>query len=286
MEKFLTVAGVRTDFYRFHVISNLPANSGFDTDVIASPKLSLIFGPWAKTEYYINAGYGFHSNDGRGSTITVDPSTGNPVGKVTPLVRAKGAEVGARTVVIPHLQSEVTLWLLNIDSELIFAGDAGTTEASYPSHRKGIEWANYYTPTSWFTLDADFAYSQSRFVDNPAGNRIPGSPEGIISAGASIDNLYGFLGSLRLRYFGPRPLIEDNSVRSESSTLVDSRVGYEFYKNWRLLLDVFNIFNAKASDIDYYYTSRLQGEPSAGVNDIHTHPVDPREARLTLSATF
>jgi outer membrane receptor protein involved in Fe transport len=293
MEKFRTVAGVRTDFYRFHVISDNPENSGVATDVIASPKLSLVFGPWAKTEYYINAGYGFHSNDGRGTTITTAP-------KVTPLVRAKGAEVGARTAVIPHLQSELTFWILDLDSELLFTGDAGTTEPSRPSRRYGAEWANYYTPISWFTVDADFAFANARFTDSdPAGDRIPGSPEGIISMGASIDNLSGFLGSVRLRYFGPRPLTEDNSVRSQSSTLVNARIGYEFYKNWRVTLDVFNVFDSKVSDVDYYYASRLAGEPpcgpphtncdpsgSGGYMDIHTHPEDPREARVTLTATF
>jgi len=303
MEKFRSVAGIRTDFYRFHVVSDLPENSGDDTDVIASPKLSLIFGPWANTEYYINAGYGFHSNDGRGTTITVDPKAfksdptcatlpaSDPntcrVSKVDPLVHTKGAEVGTRTAIIPHLQNELTFWILDIDSELVFTGDAGTTEPSRPSRRLGVEFANYYTPVPWFTLDADFAYANARFTDSdPVGDRIPGSPEGIISAGAAVDNLSGFLGSLRLRYFGPRPLIEDNSVRSKSSTLVDARVGYEFYKNWRVLLDVFNLFDSKVSDVDYYYTSRLQGESLAGVNDIHTHPEDPREFRVTLAATF
>jgi outer membrane receptor protein involved in Fe transport len=298
MEKLRSVLGVRTDFYRWHVASDNPANSGTETDVIASPKLSLVFGPWAKTEYYANAGFGFHSNDGRGSTITVDPVTGAPVGKVDPLVRAKGAEVGTRTAALPNLQSQLTFWILDIDSELLFVGDAGTTEPSRPSRRYGVEWANYYTPFPWLTIDADFAYAHARFRDSdPAGDHIPGSPEGVISAGAAIDDLSGFLASARVRYFGPRPLIEDNSVRSDSSTLVNARIGYEFYKNWRLVLDVFNIFNAEVSDVDYYYASRLGGEPpcnppgtpdpaSGGCNDIHTHPENPREARVTLTATF
>lgn len=286
-EKFRTVAGVRTDFYHWDVNSDNPANSGAAHDSITSPKASLIFGPWAKTEYYLNGGYGFHSNDGRGATITVDPKTLQPVDKVSPLVRSKGAEVGARTAVIPHWQSSLALWMLDIDSELLFTGDAGTTEPSRPSRRDGIEWANYYSPMSWFTLDADVAYSKARFTNSdPVGNHIPGAPEGVISAGASVDKLAGFLGSLRLRYFGPRPLIEDNSVRSKSSTLADARVGYEFLKSWRVMVDVFNLFNAKVSDIDYFYTSRLPEEPAAGVDDIHTHPADPREVRVTVAAAF
>jgi outer membrane receptor protein involved in Fe transport len=285
-EKFRTIAGVREDVYHWKVDSDNPANSGTADASMTSPKLSLIFGPWEKTEYYVNSGYGFHSNDGRGTTMTVDPQTGEPVSKVTPLVRAKGLDIGARTAIIPHVQSELTFWALDLDSELTFAGDAGITEPSFPSRRYGVEWANYYTPTPWFTLDADIAVSHARYVGDPVGPYIPGSPEVVASAGASIDSINGYLGSLRLRYFGPRPLYDDNSVRSDASTIVNARVGYKFSNNWRLFLDVLNLFNTKVSDIDYFYVSRLPGEPPAGVADISTHPEDSREARLTLSASF
>ncbi len=286
-EKLRTVAGIRADFYTWDVESNIPANSGKVDDSITSPKLSVILGPWAKTEFYINGGYSFHSNDGRGSTINVDPSTGDPVDSVDPLVPAKGAEIGLRTAIIPRLQSQLTFWVLEIDSELLFIGDAGNTEATRPSRRTGIEWANYYTPASWLILDLDVAYSHARFDDSdPAGDRIPGSPEGVISAGATLNDLAGFLASVRVRYFGPRPLVEDNSVRSDSSTLVNARVGYEFSKSWRIVVDVLNVFDAEDSDVDYFYTSRLPGEPAEGVDDIHTHPVNPREVRVALTATF
>ena len=218
--------------------------------------------------------------------MTVDPQTGDPVSKVTPLVRAKGLDIGSRTAVIPHVQSELTFWYLYLDSELTFAGDAGITEPGFPSRRYGFEWANYYTPTPWFTLDADIAASHTRYVGDPIGPYIPGSPEVVASAGASVDSFDGFLGSLRLRYFGPRPLYDDNSVRSNSSTIVNARVGYKFSNNWRLFLDILNLFDAKVSDIDYFYVSRLPGEPPAGVADISTHPEDSREFRLTLSASF
>jgi len=289
-EKFRTVAGVRGDYYHWQVNANIPQNSGHADAFLASPKLSMIFGPWEKTEFFVNGGYGFHSNDGRGATETVDPASGQPVSKVTPLVKAYGAEVGTRTAVIPHLQNELTFWFLNIGSELTFDGDHGVTSPSYPSRRYGVEWANFYTPVPWFTLDADFAYSYAHYKDDPFGSYIPGSPEGVISAGATIDDIRGFFGSLRLRYFGARPLIDDNSVRSSPSTIVNGRVGYKFhdkpFERWRLFVDVFNIFNVKTSNIDYYYTSRLPGEPPGGVNDIHTHQEEPIEARVTLEMKF
>ena len=278
-----TLAGVRVDGYHFHVESSDPRNSGTETAGLVSPKGGAIFGPWAGTEIYANAGFGFHSNDARGATINVDPSTGEPADRVTPLARARGAELGVRTVRVPHLQSSVALWTLSLDSELIFVGDAGTTEAGRPSHRYGVEWVNYYAPRPWLNFDADLALSRAHFTDeDPAGQDIPGAVQTVVSAGVTIDHLHGFVGSLRWRYFGPRPLVEDGRVTSAATSLANLQVGYRFTPNVRLALNVFNLTNARDSDIDYFYTSRLPGEPAGGMDDIHFHPALPRTARLAL----
>ena len=285
-ETFRTVAGVRGDAYRFDVRGDNPANSGKAHDSIASPKLSLIFGPWSKTEYYFNAGTGFHSNDARGTTITVDPKSGALVDKVTPLVRSKGLEVGVRTEIIPGLQSSLSLYRLDFDSELIFVGDAGTTEAGRPSRRLGFEFNNYYKPTKWLTIDADVAFAQARFRNpDPAGNRIPGAVEGVASVALAVDHVGPYFGALQLRYFGPRPLIEDNSVRSRPTATLNGRVGYKIGPKMRVQLEVFNLTNQRASAIDYFYQSRLASEP-APVGDIHFHPIESRSVRLTLTANF
>ena len=286
-DKLRTVLGVREDYYRFHVRGDDAANSGDDHASLASPKLSVVLGPWDKTEFYLNAGYGFHSNDARGATITEDPKTHEPVDRVRPLVRAKGAEVGMRTVLLPRLQTTVSFWGLDIGSELVFTGDAGTTEPSRPSRRAGVEVANYWSPLPGLVLDADVALSRARFRDvDSAGDRIPGAVETVVSAGASLESLAGISGSLRVRYFGPQPLIEDNSVRSESSTLVNAQIGYGLGPGIRLALDIFNVLNARVSDVDYFYASRLPGEPASGVNDVHTHPAEPRSARLSVLYSF
>jgi outer membrane receptor protein involved in Fe transport len=284
---FRTTAGVRYDTYRFNVNSSIPVNSGKVSDSIISPKLSMAFGPFNNTEFYLNAAQSFHSNDARGTTIRIDPKTGAPASRVTPLVRANMGEIGVRSTAIKNLQSTLALWALKFDSELLFVGDAGTTEASRPSRRVGIEWTNYYTPKPWLTFEFDYAFARARFSDNdPAGNRIPGAIEGVVSAGASVDHPSGWFGGVRLRYFGPRPLIEDNSVRSSSSTLLNGRVGRKVGSRSRVSLDVFNLLNSKVSDIDYYYTSRLPGEPAAGVDDIHTHPAESRSLRLSFGTNF
>jgi len=281
------VAGLRSDHFNFDVNSSIASNSGKRSASIASPKLSLIFGPWSQAEYFVNAGYGFHSNDARGTTETVTPKEGLPTDPVTPLVRSKGAELGVRTEIVPGLQSSLALWQLKLGSELVFSGDAGDTEASRASKRRGIEWNNHYIARTWLLLDADLALSRARFTqDDSAGNHVPGSIETVASFGATVTEYGPWSGQFQLRYFGPRPLIEDNSQRSKATTLAYLRVGYRVNKDVKMMLEVFNLFDRQASDIDYYYASRLKGEPAEGVNDLQFHPVEPRSVRLSLVANF
>jgi len=289
---FRTVAGLRADRFDFDVRSSIAENSGKANATLASPKLSLIFGPWNKTEYFVNAGRGFHSNDARGATATVAAKfdaagVRPPIDRVNPLVRSTGAELGVRTEIIPGLQSSLALWTLKLGSELLFVGDAGETEASRASLRRGIEWNNHYQATPWLLLDADLAVSRARFTQfDPAGDRIPGAIDTVASLGATVTEYGPWFGHFQLRYFGPRPLVEDNSQRSKATTLAYVRVGYKLTPDVKLALDVFNLFDRRASDIDYFYASRLAGEPAGGADDIHFHPVEPRSVRLTLSASF
>ena len=285
-ETFRTVAGLRADTYRFDVRSDNPANSGSAQASMVSPKLGLIFGPWDKTEYYFNAGSGFHSNDARGTSITMDPKSGAPANKVTPLVRSKGLEAGVRTEIIAGLQSSLMFYRLDFDSELIFAGDAGATQAGRPSRRIGFEFNNYYRANKWLTIDGDVAFSQARFRDfDPLGNRIPGAVEGVASVALAVDNLWPYFGALQWRYFGPRPVIEDNSVRSNSTATLNGRIGYKINPKTSVQLEVLNLTNRRASAIDYYYESRLANEP-ASVTDLHFHPIESRSVGLTLTTSF
>ncbi len=296
---FKTDLGLRFDGYRFNVSkSNQAANEGTVYDGLVSPKLGMVFGPWAETEFYLNGGLGFHSNDGRGVNTNVDPKTGsstdadgNPIKPAVPLSRTYGAEVGMRSDWIKGLNSTLAIWWLDIDSELLFVGDTGTTEASHPSRRYGIESANYYSPNDWLTFDADLSFSKARFQGHPAeGSYIPGSVETVIASGATFHDVFGgFYGGPRLRYFGPRALIEDNSVRSKETVMLSAMMGYEFNKHWKLQAEVFNLLGRKDSGIDYYYGSCLKTDtdcPAGGNQDIHFHPVEPLSFRMTLSTSF
>ncbi len=276
--------GLRADFYNADVDSDLAANSGSANDVLLSPKLGLALGPWKQTELYLNAGYGFHSNDARGATIRVDPATGEPADRVQPLVRAKGADAGFRTTFIRGLQTTVSFFLLELDSELLFVGDGGSTEASRPSRRQGIEWSTFYRVNDWINLDLDATWADAEFTDDdPAGREIPGAIRETVAAGLSVGEGRKVFGGLRWRYFGSAPLIEDDSVRSHSSSLVNGRLGYAFANGLSLHLDAFNLLDRKDSDIQYFYASRLPGEPAEGVEDIHFHPMERRSVRLVAT---
>ena len=285
--KFRTIAGLRFDRFNFDVASNIAENSGKTADHITSPKLSLIFGPWAKTEFFLNYGEGFHSNDARGTTEHITPKERLPADPVTPLVKGRGSEVGLRTQIVPGLESSLAVWRLNLASELVFSGDAGDTSASRPTVRRGIEWNNHYIAAPWLLFDLDLAWSRTRFTqDDPLGNFVPGSVERVASFGAAVTELGPWFGEFHVRYFGPRTLIEDNSRRSRSTTVASLRAGYKINQKWKVTLDVFNLFDREANTIDYFYSSRLRGEAAAGADDIHFHPGEPREFRVSLTGRF
>jgi outer membrane receptor protein involved in Fe transport len=208
------------------------------------------------------------------------------VDPVTPLAKTIGYELGMRSVPFEGFQTTLALWNLDVGSELLFVGDAGTTEPSRPSKRYGIEWYAYYTPRPWLAFDLLAAYSRARFTDDdPVGDYIPGTIQSALAGGVTLFPLDGWFGSLRFRYFGARPLVEDNSVRSASSTLWNLRAGYQFGKRAQIAFEVINLFDQKVSDIDYYYESRLATE-LAPVADIHTHPAVPRTFRLAVKLGF
>lgn len=281
--------GARADLYAANVTSNLPANSGHDIDGLLSPKFGLVFGPWSKSEVYFNAGQGFHSNDARGTVTTVDPVSGALVPRTPFLVRSRGAEVGIRTTPRKELTSTISAFVLEFDSEVLFVGDAGTTEASRPSRRVGVEYTLHARIFPWMFLDVDAALTRARFTDEDqtaSGRYIPGATEAVVSAGVSFEKLWGgWFGGAKIRYFGPRPLNEDNSIRSGTRAPVSVRLGYDYGDGLTVRVDGFNILNERSNQVDYYYASQLLGE-AAAVSDKHSHPSEPRSFRVVVRKAF
>ena len=320
-----TTVGWRADYYEARVNSIFDANnSGFVSAGIGSPKFTMVLGPFDKTEFFVGAGEGMHSNDARGATITEDPTDPTTRLSSSPLlVRTKGMETGVRTKIVPGLDSSLSVFLLDQDSEIVFNGDAGDTSASLPSRRYGVEWTNRYRPVSWIDLDADLALTHARFIGfdsdqaalyaslagypeaqfgNAPGNYIPNAPAMVASAGITLGEKTGPFGTLRWRYLGSSPLTEDNAFRSPPTSIFNGRIGYRWDNGWRIQLDALNLLNTRANQITYAYGSLIktdslynlcypaQTAPAAvcqnGVMGFVMHPIEPLAIRLTLAGAF
>src|SRR6185503_5067920 len=106
-------------------------SSGFKGATLFLPKFMAVVSPTPGLDLFGDMGRGFHSNDARGVVLGKDAAT-----LMTP---AMGYEVGARVTPIPGLSLEAAGYLLDLDSELVWSGDEGTTEASGQTRRYGVE---------------------------------------------------------------------------------------------------------------------------------------------------
>jgi len=298
-DKFRSELGLREDFCNVNVSDLDPVNSGDRDAFLDSPKLSLVFGPWDSTEFYIQGGYGFHSNDARTDTATVNPDNSLVGTRLPVLVPSRGAEVGMRTTGVSKLQSTLSIWYLHDDSELYFNGidaDNGETSPSQQATRRfGVEFANYYSPAPWLALDLDLADSWAHFISpttaaedvTPGGTLVDEAIHLSLAGGVTVKGRNGWEATLRLRYFGPRPLVSDGSVTSASTTIVNLGVGYRINRRWRMTADILNLLDRRDHDIDYYYQSRNSPAPGAPEPyEIHFHPVEPIEFRLGFEASL
>lgn len=299
-DKVRTIAGLRGDFINNDVRvrdtgsgdpSVAAANSGSRGKVMISPKLSLVIGPWYDTEYFFNIGYGYHSNDARGTTLRFDPTTGDAVdstaARIRPAAWSRGGEAGIRSNFIPGLTSTFAIWWLESSQELVFLGDEGTTDINRKSHRYGIELTNYYKPTDWLTLDADYALTTARYVERMPGetdNFVPNSVGRVISAGATVVAPNGLFGTLRFRHFGHVPLDESGTFWSGDTNIVNLGAGYK-QKWYKFEINVFNILGSQSNDIAYAYDYAYPNG-AATATGILKHPIEPRMVRGTVTINF
>lgn len=269
---FRTVTGVRADVVFFGAQSAVANQVGDTTAGMVSPKVSAIFGPFRKTEFYANFGTGFHSNDARGVVAKVDPADA--------LARTIGGELGVRTQAISKLTASAAFWWLHSDSELVYVGDEGTNKAGPKSQRHGLELNAYWSPCSFFTLDAEWSVTTARLLDSAEGNRIPNSVPWMLSGGFVLgaqNEQPGWFSGTRVRAFSPRPLKEDNSVKSRAVCTVNVNTGYRT-KRWEAVVECLNLLGRRDNDIEYFYESRVS-DSAIPQEERHVHPVEPRMVR-------
>lgn len=214
--------------------------------------------------------------------------TGDSVSRVNPLVRSKGGELGLRITPVGGLRSTASAWFLNLDSELLFTGDAGMTEPSAASRRRGVTFANFYRPIPQLSFDTDVSFAHAQFVGvKPGQDHVPGALENVVAAGVTFaPHAAGMFSAVRLRHFGSYALVEGNSSRARESNLVNADAGFQFLSGTRLQVSILNLLDGRADDVQYSYASRLKGESSDGVEDVHFHPAEPRQVRLAVGYRF
>lgn len=284
-EKLRLTTGLRVDYIRFDVEALRPQNSGSDNDALLQPKFGLAYRLADSLEFYANYGHGFHSNDVRAAVNRIDPITGEDTEAQDILVEGRGGEIGFRYDNLRGFNVTLTAFELATDSELVFVGDAGTTEPSDPTRRSGVELNAFYSINDRLVIDFSAARASGHFRGLPDGeNSITDAHENVAAAGLSYVGTQGITASLRLRYFGDAALTEDESLMKEDSTLVNAGVSYAFGA-WEMGIDALNLFDAEDDDIAYFFESRLPGELEA-VEDIHFHPSNPRIIRAMLRYSF
>jgi outer membrane receptor protein involved in Fe transport len=287
-----TLAGLRADHVDMDMTAYvLPQNSGSASGSKLSPKLSVILGPWEKTEFFIDAGKGFHSNDARGAIDKIDPTTLAPASAVPALAGSTGKELGLRTEYFSGLQSSVALWSLDSASELIYNADSdiGSTSPNGASRRYGVEWNNHWV-NRWLLVDADVAWTHARYAmqnDNGAsGDLIPNAVAKVALFRATLHDLGPWSAGWETRYIGPYPLSQDGSLTAQSATVTNLRVQRELTRGVTLSLDAINVFNRRYYDIAYEQDYRASPTSPVVPNGITVHPGEPRQLRLTLRLKF
>ncbi len=284
-EKLRATVGVRVDFYDFEIDALRPDNSGGGQDSLWQPNVGLAYHMNDNLALYLNYGHGFHSNDVRAAVNTVDPTTGDPTDAQDVLVEGDGSEIGFRYDTLTGFNISIAAFELRVDSELVFVGDAGTTEPSEPTSRNGIEINSFWEMSENWVFDFSAAKTSGYFRGLPSNaDSITDAHEEVLAAGLTYVGNNGLTASLRLRHFGDAALTEDETVNKDGSTLVHAGLSYEF-NNWELGVDVLNLLDAEDDDIAYYFESQLAGEP-AGLEDIHFHPSNPRTVRVLLKYRF
>jgi outer membrane cobalamin receptor len=288
-----SIFGVREEYYWTTDRSQVTSFSGAAHQFLFQPKGSIALGPFYKTELYLSAGRGFHSDDVRGVFGTV-PLAGFPgnAGQTPLLASTTGEEVGLRTNIVPHLAVQVAVFREDFRSELRYNADAGEDEASAPSRREGVEISGQYRPFPWLELNTDLAFSKARYQGDLApfglnGPYIANAPSFIGSFGVLVDNLGPWFGGLQWRRLGAYPISDGDAQPTDKGySEVNLDVGYKVTPKLKLQVSIFNLLNSKANAAAFYYAARLPGEPADGVNDYQVHPLEPISARFTITKTF
>ncbi len=275
--------GVRTEVFTFDV-RNRCANCaeqpvGNTSTGLVLPKMNVILGPWFETEFFANYGEGYHSNDARSAVARA----------ASPVAQARNYEVGIRSKPWGPDGVELigTLWALDLKQELVFVGDAGTTEIRGASRRRGLEVAARGQVWGPLYFNGSVTWTKAEFTN---GDAIPLAPEVTAYGALLLRWPDGLTSQLQATYLGVRPLVEDRSAKAPSWTTFDLSERYQLpvklpHGRLEAFLFVQNLFNTKWEQATFFFDSRLRNE-AAGVADTHFVPGSPRFVMAGLAWYF
>ena len=309
--------GLRADYFTFNVEDHLegvpgatlPHASGYSQDTILRPKANLVISPARARDLFLNFGSGFHSNDARDvvinqrirdlsrkferdglsqeqiadtlAALNFDPAQREAV----VLPRAVGGEVGFRSRFADRFHFGAALWALDLESEFVYVGDAGTTEPSGRTRRYGVDMEMRLGLRHWLWADADANISTGKLRDEPEGaNEIPLAPRLTATGGLTARLQSGFEASLRARHIGERPANEANTVRAKGYTVFDFFGDYRL-GNYKINFVLENVFDTEWNEAQFDTESRLRDEAEP-VSELHFTPGNPRNVRVGLSYLF
>jgi len=267
------VGGLRAETFTFDVRNRCQAcidpPAGRTSSGIVLPKMSLILGPWLNTEFFANYGQGYHSNDAR-SAVTPGSS---------PLARSKNYEIGIRSKPwgLDGMELIATLWQIDLQSELVFVGDSGTTDIRGPSRRRGVEVAARGQVWGPIYFNGSVTYTKAEFRN---GDAIPLAPEVTAYGALLLKWPEGLTSQLQATYLGVRSLTEDRSFKSPSWLTFDLTERYQLpvklpYGRMEAFAFVQNLFNTQWEQATFAFASQLRNETQP-VTDIHFVPGNPR----------
>jgi hypothetical protein len=297
-----TVAGVRADYFGFQVDDHLEdtasagtRTSGVRQAALVSPKGSVVLTPRADLDLYLNFGLGYHSNDARGVVRNVD--------RVTPLTRATGYEAGARVRLFERLELAAAAFVLDLDSEIVWVGDEGTTEAKGPTRRIGGELEARLELLPWLFADADLSLTRATYRESTDhADAVALAPTRVASGGVSVQHPGGYFGRVGVYHLGDRPATEDRFFTAAGFTRLDATAGYRT-RRYELSISGQNLTNTSFREAQFANVSRLPNETSPascpagtrpvvdgtaflGCEDLHFTPGTPVQLQATATLFF
>ena len=277
-DHFEIIGGVRFDRFAIDVVDQIEvadgAADGNDgllgrTDEKFSPRFGAIYKPQPNISIYASYSKSFLPRSGD-QFLTLNPRTEN----LTPET-FENYEIGAKWDITPALSLTTAIFRLDRDDQAVLVNNQGDTTLS-GSRTEGVEIQLAGQLTDRLQVNAGYSYldGQQRNAATNAGQdlRLFQVPEHMASLWSKYDFNDQFAAGLGITHQSSQFARNDNSVRIPAFTRVDAALYYTVSEQFKVQLNVENLF-----DTTYY--------PSVHNND-NISTGEPINGRITAVFSF